>query len=346
LLTDWEISMILPQKLSLFRRDNGIYYIAYEEGGKRRWKSTGTKRKNKAITVLTNFQKLTTPQPIRRTLAEFIEEHKKYAKAIYANKTIQLYESSLSRFLSIVGNRHLTSYTERDVDFFKITRKEHVSVITVNVELRMLRAAFNTAKKWKYLDENPFKGVRFFQVPDKEPPYLSKDEFQKLINMISENWLKDVVITGAMTGMRRGEIINLRWNDVNLKTRTIVVQSSTRYRTKFGKRRVVPINDVVYRIFQNRWGKIPSEYVFTLNGRQISGDWFSHKLKDYMKKLDIPKKLNVHSLRHTFASWLVQSGVSIYEIQKLLGHSDIKVTQIYAHLAPNELHSVVSRIVF
>jgi integrase len=125
----------------------------------------------------------------------------------------------------------------------------------------------------------------------------------------------------AMTGMRRGEIINLRWNDVNLKTRTVVVQSSTRYRTKFGKRRLIPINDVVYQILQSRWGKVPSEYVFTLNGRQIRWRLVSHKLKKYLVKLNSPKKLNIHSLRHSFASWLVQSGVSIYEVQKLLGHS-------------------------
>lgn len=335
-----------PRNLTLFKRQTGIYYIVYEEVGKRRWKSTGTKRKNEAIKVLTDFQNLTTPKPVRRTLSEFIEEHKQYAKAIYAKKTRQLYESSLHQFYTIVGNRLLTSYTERDVDFFKITRKEQVSITTVNIELRMLRAAFNTARKWKYLEESPFSGVRFFQLTDREPPYLSQDEFQKLLSMISEDWLKDVVITAAMTGMRRGEIINLRWSDVNLKTRTIVVQSSTRYRTKFGKRRIIPINDVVFQILQKRHGRVKSEYVFTLRGRQITGDWFSHKLKKYLNKLNSPKKLNVHSLRHTFASWLVQSGVSIYEVQKLLGHSDIKVTQVYAHLAPHELHNVVSKINF
>lgn len=230
------------------------------------------------------------------------------------------------------------------MDFFKITRKEQVSTTTVNVELRMLRSAFNTSRKWKYIEENPFSGVRFFQLPDRDPPYLSKDEFQKLLTMISEDWVKDAVITAAMTGMRRGEIINLRWSDVNLKTRTIVVQSSTRYQTKFGKRRIIPINDVAFQILQKRCGKVKSKYVFTLRGRQIDGDWLLQKLRKYINKLNTSKKLNVHSLRHTFASWLVQSGVSIYEVQKLLGHSDIKVTQIYAHLAPHELHNVVSKI--
>ena len=335
-----------PRNLTLFKRQTGIYYIVYDENGKRRWKSTGTKRKNKAIKVLTNFQNLTTPQPVRRTLVKFITEHKNYTDALYAKKTIELYQSSLRHLHSIVGNRFLTSLTVREVDLFKIMRNEKVSITTVNIELRMLRAAFNTALKWKYLKENPFQGVRFLPVPDREPPYLSKDEFNKLISMISETWIKDVIITAAMTGMRRGEIINLRWEDVNFHTKTIIVESSTRYKTKFGKRRVIPINDVVYKILCTRHNRTNKGYVFTRGGKQINGDWLTQRLKSYLLRLNSTKKLNFHSLRHTFSSWLVQSGVSIYEVQKLLGHSDIKVTQVYAHLAPNELHSVVSRINF
>lgn len=64
----------------------------------------------------------------------------------------------------------------------------------------------------------------------------------------------------------------------------------------------------------------------------------------YVHKLGLNEKLHFHSLRHTFASWLVQNGVSLYEVQKLLGHGNISVTQVYAHLQPERLHSTVNRI--
>jgi site-specific recombinase XerD len=75
---------------------------------------------------------------------------------------------------------------------------------------------------------------------------------------------------------------------------------------------------------------------------QIIRDYDLSKLfKRYVLRADLNPKLKFHSLRHTFASWLVQKGVSIYEVSKLLGHSDIRVTQIYAHLTLDNLRSAV-----
>jgi site-specific recombinase XerD len=89
----------------------------------------------------------------------------------------------------------------------------------------------------------------------------------------------------------------------------------------------------------------PDYYVFTNNGRKIEGNSITHKFKDILTLSGIKKKgLHIHSLRHTFASWLVQDGVPLYEVQKLLGHSTITVTEIYAHLQPFQLHSAVNKI--
>jgi site-specific recombinase XerD len=86
------------------------------------------------------------------------------------------------------------------------------------------------------------------------------------------------------------------------------------------------------------------EYVFTLNGKKILDGWVSHAFKKAVRKAGVDSRLHFHSLRHTFATWLVQNGVGIYEVQKLLGHSSVAVTQVYAHLAPSELHGAVEKI--
>ena len=70
----------------------------------------------------------------------------------------------------------------------------------------------------------------------------------------------------------------------------------------------------------------------------------THKFKSYVKKAEINPKLNFHSLRHTFASWLVQKGATIYDVSKLLGHSTIKSTEVYAHLRVDELRGAVERL--
>jgi site-specific recombinase XerD len=146
--------------------------------------------------------------------------------------------------------------------------------------------------------------------------------------------------------MRRGEIVNLRFQQVDLDRRLIHIQSSPTFRTKQGKQRTIPLNDVAVQMLESKANHILSEYVFTNRGSKIAESWLSHRFKHYVRLAKLENaRLHFHSLRHTFASWLVQDGVSLYEVQKLLGHSSIDVTQIYSHLQPEQLHSTVNRIV-
>jgi site-specific recombinase XerD len=125
----------------------------------------------------------------------------------------------------------------------------------------------------------------------------------------------------------------------------IHIQSNASFKTKQGKKRVLPLNDTALYIVESRHGKDTSEYVFTLNGKKVFDGWLSHAFKRAVRSANLENgRLHFHSLRHTFATWLVQNGVSIYEVQNLLGHSSIAVTQVYAHLAPSQLQSAVDKI--
>jgi site-specific recombinase XerD len=97
-------------------------------------------------------------------------------------------------------------------------------------------------------------------------------------------------------------------------------------------------------MFERRLRQNGEEFVFAVEGRKISRWWVSRKFKRYVLKLGLDDKLHFHSLRHSFATWLVQDGASIYEVQKLLGHSSIKTTEIYSHLVPDGLRRTVDRI--
>lgn len=87
-----------------------------------------------------------------------------------------------------------------------------------------------------------------------------------------------------------------------------------------------------------------SQKVFTLYGKEMTARQIQTKSRYYILQAGLNKKLNFHSLRHTFASWLVQRGVSIYEVSKLLGHADLKMTQIYAHLKQDNLETAVNKL--
>jgi site-specific recombinase XerD len=87
-----------------------------------------------------------------------------------------------------------------------------------------------------------------------------------------------------------------------------------------------------------------SELVFHSNGQKPNTEKVSEELKVYVRAAMLSEKLHFHGLRRTFAPWLVQDGVSLYEVQRLLGHSSSKVTEVYAHVQPSEMHSTVNRI--
>ncbi len=339
--------MTPTSRFSLFKRRNNIWYILYEVDGKRKWKSTGVKVKSDALKAIRDFENLTKQKRVVKSLRQFIDDFLPFAKKTFAHRTYLIYSGALGGFHSFVQDIALNSITPQHIDRFKVKRLEDgLNPTTLNIELRTLRAAFNTAIRWKLLEDNPSAQVQSVRIPEATPAYLSRADFQSLLKAISEEWLKEILIFATLTGMRRGEILNLRWGDIDLQKRLIFIQSNPTFKTKQGKRRVIPMNDAIYSLMQRKSQNIQNdEYIFTKKGRKINDDHASKMLKKYVRAvLGKNCRLHFHSLRHTFASWLVQDGVSLYEVQKLLGHSNIAVTQVYSHLQPEALHNTVNRI--
>jgi integrase len=238
----------------------------------------------------------------------------------------------------------MTSITARDVDLNRAHRLSQVSPTSVNIDLWALRSAFYTAVRWRLLAGNPFKKVPFLSIPDRQPAFLAKEDFHLLLTLISERWVRELVIVAVSTGMRRAELSNLTWKDVDFARRLLHIQSNETFRTKGGKRRTVPMSEVVFQLLWEKAQHSQHKSVFTLHGRRIYGNWLTCMFRRYIRKAGRNPKLQFHNLRHMFATWLVQEGVSIYEVQKLLGHSSISVTQVCSHLAASELHGAVNNI--
>jgi integrase len=231
------------------------------------------------------------------------------------------------------------------LDKYKSKRLKEVKAVSVNVELRMLKSALNTAKRWKLLDQNPCYGVTLAPVPERSPVFFSVQDFQTLLDSIREGWLKDIVLFAVLTGMRKGEILTLGWENVDLQRRLVQIETTPSFKTKQGRRRTIPLNDAALYLLKSRETRSTSNNVFTLNDRQVNESWVTHLFKRYVRKAGLKDdRLRFHSLRHTHASWLVQGGATLYEVQRLLGHSSPKVTEIYAHLQPEHLHATVNKI--
>lgn len=149
--------------------------------------------------------------------------------------------------------------------------------------------------------------------------------------------------------MRLSEIINIKWSAINLSERTIIVQNNETFTTKSKKERMIPINNTLATVLNNRIPKVLNinfdEYVFyKYSGVPYLKDYISKSFKKVIRKLEMNDRIHFHSLRHSAASNMVQAGVSLYVVKEILGHEDLSTTQIYSHLQKENLISAVKTL--
>jgi integrase len=258
---------------------------------------------------------------------------------------MEIYHRALYSFLESTGDKKITFIGIKDIDAYKQKKLQTIHPSTLNIYLRTLKAAFNKAVDWEILQRNPFRKVKQCPVPQKAPQFLTLDQFRALIRTVKEPWMSQAIHLAVFTGMRRSEIANLQWKHIDFSRELIIIESDANFQTKTGKRRFLPMNSIVFRLLQSMYQHRTGDYVIMLNEKPIRTIWISRRFKQYIQRMEIDHSLHFHILRHTFASWLVQAGVPIYEVQALMGHSTIRVTQIYSHLVPKQLRTSIEMIV-
>jgi len=327
---------------SLVKDKSGTFYIVFSQQKKRIWRSLGTKDKRAAYK---RFLEEQDAQPGKKglTLFQAEREYLAFVKTNLSPKTNESYTKTFKHLEEYFGDRLLEDISPRDIEGYKSERAGEVSPNTVNHELRMFRAFLHKLVDWKLIHESPCTSVKDIRVVDQTRAFLSSNELSKILEKLKDSFLHDVVLFAAMTGMRRGEIVNLSWTDVDMARKLIVVRSSSSYQTKSGKIRTIPMNSTVLELLAGRARS--SSYVFTgKRGERLNGNFVRGRLKAAFADCGLDSRLHFHSLRHTFASLLVQRGISLYHVQKLLGHSSPRVTEIYAHLGGSELLESVEKL--
>ena len=234
-------------------------------------------------------------------------------------------------------------------DDIKVYTRKGARAHTINFEVGVLKTIFNVAIKWGYLRDNPTKGVQKLKVDDSKPVrFLSKEECQRLLEACPED-LYPIYFTFLSSGMRKAELENLEWDDVDFKRRKLKIRRKEFWQPKTGEREI-PINQALLELLrrlkhENDQG-LKSSFVFPhADGSRIRVK-LRNKLIQIAEKAGIEDLTKIHTLRHTFASHLVMSGVDLPTVKKLMGHSDIQTTMIYAHLAPDHLAEAVDRLKF
>jgi len=278
-------------------------------------------------------------------LKDFKDEFLEYSLGVHSRKTHKTHRTAFQEFIRVEGNKPLNSIGVREIEHFLSVKKREASEWTARKYYGSLAAAFQKAVHWDHIKVNPFKKVKKPKPPELFPLYFSEMEFNSMLSVMYEKDFKELCVSALLSGLRLGELLSLQWKDVDSVSKIILVRNSETFTTKSRKNRAVPISDELFEMFMQRKENIRNESDFVFHdpkGNQLKEKTVSQKFKKYVRRAKLNDKLHFHSLRHTFATHLVKKSVPLFAIQKLLGHSTSKTTEVYSHLLPQQLHREVN----
>ena len=279
-------------------------------------------------------------------LSNFRDEYVSHLEQTKSAHYIRSVKLSFKMLINFSGDIPLASVNLRTIDKFISTTYSRTAR-GASLYYKTLKAAFTKAVQWEYIFVNPFKKIKCPKVSMVFPAFISETELNMILDKTDEKYLKDLFYTAFYTGMRLGEILNMKWSWIDFTENQITVKCSDTFKTKSQKERIIPFNQNLKIIFSGRYPKVisinSSGFVFMGSlCRKLNENYVSKKFKQYARAANFDEKIHFHSLRHSFASLLVQKGVSLYVVKELLGHEELSTTQIYSHLQQQNLRDAVN----
>ena len=282
------------------------------------------------------------PKPIPKRVVlfdEIAEDFLAYSRE--HKRSAENDEARMRRLLGAFGQRPVGDISSQDVERLRAELGRDLSAASANRHLALLKVTFNRAMKAEptKAGRNPVRGVKLLKENNVRVRVLTGAEEERLLAVLPLHY-RSLVIVALHTGMRRGELASLRWQDADFHTRTLVVRQS-----KSGEGRRVPMNRVVVATLRllRKERQAFGGLVFTSpEGRFLHN--FGRAWAKAVKDAEITD-LRFHDLRHTAASRLVMAGVDLYTVKEILGHKTLVMTQRYAHLSPEHQRQAVERLV-
>lgn len=341
-------------KDGLYRRpDSDNWWASYiGSDGRRVRRSTGTANKPEAAALLGKWKaeahsEAHWDQAPSRTFEELMTRYLTETTGVRRSESQvklnikRLRQSFASADMHALGREHIRGYIAK-------RKEEGVSNATINRELQTLGGAINYANTyWQWALPNPVKGSLLME-PDGRLRWITPAEADRLLNAATQEkkapHLAPLITLALHTGMRRGEMLGLEWNRVDLQAGLIYLES---HHTKAKKRRSVALNrtarEAILTQARFRATHCPAApWVFcTKEGARIASVKRSFATACRVAGID---DFRFHDLRHTCAAWLVQAGVPMAEVRDVLGHCTLAMTERYAHLAPENLRAAVAQL--
>ena len=260
--------------------------------------------------------------------------------------TLRNYHDDLTQFFDVVGRRRLRDITPLDIrQFLAEQSTHHYAKRTIARRLSCVRSFFRFLCREGLLKHNPAAVVPSPRLERRLPHFLDETQVVRLLEAPpTDRWqgVRDRAILETLysTGMRVSELVGLNLEDVEEISGTVIVRGK-------GKReRLVPIGKTALKAIQRSLAnrpkrvKVPYAVFVSQKGTRLTVRQVDRLLQRYVKHAQLPVSISPHSLRHTFATHLLDRGADLRSVQELLGHQSLSTTQLYTHVTPQRLKKV------
>ncbi|MHA1280818.1 MAG: tyrosine-type recombinase/integrase [Candidatus Helarchaeota archaeon] len=320
-----------------FHNKSSFRLVIQLKNGKRRYIGLRTDDWDSAVRIAVTYHKA---ELKGQSLSEVFWRGYLLFRNELSETTVDSYMLYWKKFMKRFGSRTpIENIKREDIVAWKKELKKTMNETSVSITLRSIQSIYSHLFRWKIIDHNIWKDLKgIIPKPRQRDEYLSEDECIKLINTAGDNQLNQGYIKLLLrTGMRRGELYNLKWSDI--REHYIVLRGKT------GERKF-PLWPGVKEALDQIWRNIPEKrrgewvYVNSHNYTKPSKpDYIGRMVKHYILKAGLSKTLTLHSLRHTFGTNMVRL-IGIRKVQKLMGHSRIETTCRYENEGVTEIKEV------
>ena len=242
--------------------------------------------------------------------------------------TVKNYHWFVNRFLQN-SSKAIEELTEDDVKKFLAGMMDSKSRSTLSLAASSLKYFFSE------IINKPLTGIRLPRKDKKLPSVLSKEEVRSLIESATNRKSRLIVKMLYSSGLRVSELVNLKCRDINLNEKLGWVRAG-----KGGKDRFFVIAELLIPELETRLKESENEYLFSSDKEHLTPRNIQKIIKNLAKKANINKKVTPHTMRHTYATHLLEAGVDIRKIQTILGHENLSTTQIYTHVSAEEIRKI------
>lgn len=261
----------------------------------------------------------------------------------YSQNTIDSYKRDMAMFDKFANKKINSINTESIKDYLKYLKDNNHNERSIVRNISTLRSFYKFLIINNYINENPMENISTFKIAKKLPDVLSIEDVNKILDIkITDNYsIRNKAMLELMyaSGLRVSELVNLKTYDIDIN------EDIVRTIGKGSKERIIPIGDYAKEAVSNYLSirhtflkKEINDYLFLNNhGKKMTRQGFFKIIKSIAKEKNIKKEISPHTLRHSFATHMINNGADLRTIQELLGHSDISTTQIYTHISTEKL---------